>query len=342
MGELMKIQKLIRVLVGAVVLVSGMHAHAQIGSEAAEVVQGRPECKATIYTMPTCPPCNALKQRIRDNPEKYGCNAIEWVDCASDNRRCSQAGVRTVPVVSGKLCSDCDKGSPKPPSPPSGPGPQPPKPPSGPDNACTGQAKFKCPSKNPNIAYSCCLKGCDTSSSTEACLSCPSSYKMCTPSSCPAGKVCVNEKDAKGCEKDFTCKDDPQSPPPGEEDGVCELITDPVTGEQKIVCRKPGAPTEPDFPPVSPPKDPEVPDTGGGPSDPSDPPAPPQCDNPCPSAANPNNCCKPTEGCYQGSCNAYDGCAGCKQGQVCKPTDRYPFYGCFLKEEPKSETGGNG
>lgn len=344
----MKISKLIRSISCVFVLVSGVYAHAEqeIASEAPQIVQGRSECQAKIYTAYDCGPCNRLKATVQNNPAQYGCNSIEWVDCGSyrnpDPVKCP--GVRSFPKTDGILCSDCNKNSPQPPRPPGNPN-KPPQPPTTPGNPCTGQAKFKCPSKNPGIAYSCCLKGCDTSSSTESCLNCPNSYKLCTSSSCPAGKICVNEKDEKGCEKDFTCKD-AQSPPPGSgDDEVCQIITDPVTGEQKVVCPDKGdsPPTEPDLPPAKPPTEPEDPGSGGGSTDPSDPPAPPQCHDPCPHANNPQNCCGPNEGCYQGECRRVEGCRGCTDEQVCRPTNKPPYYyGCFLKEDPSTAPGGNG
>ena len=69
----------------AVALVS-VTAYAQnttIGSQAGLQVgsSNDPECKATIYSADNCGPCQALKAKIQNNPDQYGCNSINFVSC---------------------------------------------------------------------------------------------------------------------------------------------------------------------------------------------------------------------------------------------------------------------
>jgi len=310
----------VRYLACCLVLGASVDAGAQnrtIGSQAGQQVGAAhdPSCAATIYSADNCGPCQALKARIQNNPDQYGCNSITYVSCGADYRfpsaECQRLGIRSFPTIHGKLC-DCRVVKPPVspvPQPPSG-DPQPP-----PSNGveCTGQAKIKCPARG---GWGCCLYACD-STQPSGCLNC-GGYRPCGKNSCPADKTCVNKKDDKGCPKDFVCEGK-VTPPEDDEDMVC----DPITG----VCR-----------PRNPLLDPPVvaPDPPVQQPDPPKPPTGPQCDNPCPSQSNPNNCCGPTQGCYRGTCSNYSGCSGCKKGQICAPIDRAPWYGCKDAGSPKA------
>lgn len=322
-------------------------AHAQnttIGSQAGQQVGSShdPACAATIYSADNCGPCQALKARIQNNPDQYGCDSINFVSCGADFRRptnpeCIQLGIRSFPTTHGNLC-DCRNRKPTPtPSnqPPVGDPNNPPvyTPPSGPpsgDITCTGQARIKCAAGN---SWACCLYACD-SAQPSGCLTCPS-YRPCGRNSCPGDKVCVNNKDAKACPQNFTCEKKPSSSGDDGGDKVC----DPITG----VCRPRNPLIDGPLLPEPPlPQPPNQPDPTKPPTKPEPPVSPPpggQCDNPCPSQSNPNNCCGPTQGCYKGSCSNYSGCAGCKAGQICSPIDRDPWYGCKDTSSPPPPEG---
>lgn len=71
----------LRSLACSVVLLTSAQAQAQnttIGSQAGQQVGAShdPSCAATIYSADNCGPCQALKARIQNNPDQYGCNAI--------------------------------------------------------------------------------------------------------------------------------------------------------------------------------------------------------------------------------------------------------------------------
>ncbi len=332
----------VRSLACCVVLLTSAQAQAQnrtIGSQAGQQVGAAhdPSCAATIYSADNCGPCQALKARIQNNPDQYGCNAITYVSCGADyhfpSAQCLQLGIRSFPTIHGKLC-DCRNVKPTPTpilqSPDGDPKPQPPGNPPSNGFECTGQAKIKCAAGN---SWACCLYACD-SSQASGCLNC-GGYRPCGRNSCPSDKICVNKKDDKGCPKDFVCESKVTPP----EDGG-DMVCDPISG----VCRprnplidppleRPDTPKPPEEPTIPPnptatPIPPDPTPTPVPPVEPTSPSSGGQCDNPCPSQSNPSNCCGPRQGCYQGTCSNYSGCAGCKAGQICSPTDRAPWYGC--------------
>ena len=332
----------------AVALVS-VTAYAQnttIGSQAGLQVgsSNDPECKATIYSADNCGPCQALKAKIQNNPDQYGCNSINFVSCGAryqspTNQECIRLGISSFPTTHGNLC-DCRAKKPTPlPTyqPPVGDPKNPPPytPPANPPSSginCTGQAKIKCPAGN---SWACCLYACD-SSQASGCLTCPS-YQPCGRNSCTADKTCLNKSDEKGCPQNFTCES--KTSDPGDDSGgmVCDLITgvcrprnplidDPLMPEPPLPePSKQPDPPKPKEPTVAPTAAPTV-----------TPPSGVQCGNPCPSQNNRNNCCGPTQGCYQGTCSNYSGCTGCKAGQICSTIDRAPWYGCKDKSSPPS------
>lgn len=321
-------------------------AQRQIGSAASSAVGvvSASECTATIYTTSDCVPCNALKNRIASNPAKYGCNTITWIDCGSYRNLspyCKSQGVTSVPKPFGKICDDCDSRNPVSPPPP--PPAQDNPPASGqPDNddkaPCKGEAKHYCKWSDDPKGYSCCIHGCDPANNNR-CVSC-SGYSRCTPSSCASGLKCVNKRDQKGCPQDFVCEDPSATRPPnkpveeapygGDGEGYCDAITGKCYPSKPSEPASPEQPQNPNTEQPAEPKSPVKPEPAADPSPVN--PQPVVCDNPCPNDQDANNCCKPTEGCYQGRCNAYQGCSGCVAGQSCVPIDRAPWYGCFSKK----------
>ena len=331
----------VRYLACCLFLAASVEAGAQnttIGSQAGQQVGSSetPSCHVTVYGTENCPHCkpkyNGFLNQKNSDPQKYGCNTVDYVSCGLDFNHpgppCSDLGYTRFPTVIGQLC-DCRV---VPPDVSPGPGLPPGNPQPPPSNGveCTGQAKIKCPAKG---GWGCCLFACD-STQPSGCLNC-GGYRPCGKNSCPADKTCVNKKDDKGCPRDFVCEGKVTPPDHGGNE-VCDPVTgvcgpaghgsnevcDPLTG----VC----GPPNPFNPPVV------VPDPPVQQPDPPKPPTGPQCVNPCPSQSNPNNCCGPTQGCYQGTCSNYSGCTGCKKGQICSPIDRAPWYGCKDAGSPKA------
>jgi hypothetical protein len=305
-------------------IIGNSHAQTTITSGAAGIVGGG-GCTITIHWINGCQPCTDLKNlhpattspdacpkivhtRSGGNP-KFNYPQVSWSDGVTTAAPSTQAM-----EAAQKFCESRCSSQPVNPQPPS----KPEQPKTTPATGYPTAANFICRDGAR------CMYGCDNTT-PNGCLECPSFTSSCPI--CPSGKTCITKINPKGCPQNASCEasDAPPTQPsgPGDEGGSCS-----VDENGNTVCTPGETDTKPDIKPDSTPQ----PKQDVDPVPEVDPKQPLTCDNPCPNATNPNNCCKPTEGCSpRKQCETFTGCANCKTGQVCKPIEAPPYYGCMAK-----------